>query len=76
MRVFTAEFNGIILGGNAVVVAEDSVEARALVRRELKKIKDYSGKPLMNKNKGRGVIRIKEMPTPYPSIVIQSDGDY
>jgi len=74
MRVFSVKFNGLYLGGIAVVIAEDKREARSVFRKHLKEEHPH----LLSQNNEAGDIEIEEVGEPgkWPICMIQFNGDY
>jgi hypothetical protein len=70
MKVFIAEHDGIYLGGHSVVVAEDRKEARKILRPIIKDMFFSYGK------KASLSIKLEEVDTKTPNVVMVFNGDY
>lgn len=73
MHLYSVSFNGMYLGGFAVVIADDKIEARRLFKDELKREHPY----LWDKNQEAGSIEVTDLgEIQYGLTHIQWNGDY
>ncbi len=73
MRIFTAEFRGIYLGGTAVVMAYDRVDAKTKLKRHLREFEPEITKHKIDAIK---VVDLTELDTEDEGGVVLNNGDY
>lgn len=69
MKVFTAVFNGLVFGGDAVIAAEDELSARVFIRKRLEE------EGLLQKSDGNFSAELQEVDTSTPGIKRFYNGD-
>ena len=70
MKVYTAYFDGLYIGGSALVIAESKEEAFKMILKEMEE------DALQHKNKRFSVDDVEEVDTSFPHVVEFANGDY
>ena len=71
MKVYTAYFDGLYIGGSALIIAESKEEAFKMVVEEMEKEELFDGQ-----NKSFSVEDIEEIDTSHPHVAEFANGDY